>query len=286
VFALVVRKEKSGVNLDFVAIGPQRTGTTWLYEMLRQHDDLYVPEAVKETMFFDRRYDRGIEWYASYFENSREGQQCGEVAPTYFDAPKVPERLYEVAPNCDIIISLRHPAERAFSLYLHHLKKGRVPRSFEKAVRDKPRIITAGYYATHIPRWRSQFGADRICFLFLEEIKSNPERVLGQICRQLGIEYLDPPEQAGERVNAASMPRFQWLSRAASLLTTVFHASGMHWVVDFGKQIGLKELVYSGGEDNMPALPERLRERLIREYEEDISYVERATEQDLSHWRK
>lgn len=278
--------QKTKFSLDFAIVGPQRTGTTWLYEMLKQHENLHLPEGVKETMFFDRRYERGIDWYASYFKNSQEDQKCGEIAPTYFDEPSVPERLHEVNPDCDIIISLRHPAERAFSLYLHHLRKGRVPKSFWKAVREKPRIVSAGHYETHIPRWQSIFGEEQICFVFLDDIKSAPDAVLSRVFQHLEVAPLDQPEQVNESVNAASMPHSLLFARAASFLTTMLHTYGLHRVVELGKWLGLKKLAYSGAEEDMPVLENRAREQLIKEYEEDTRYVESVTERRLNYWRE
>jgi len=272
--------------LDFVGIGPQRTGTTWLYKTLRQHPALYLPEALKETKYFDRRFDRGQEWYARYFESSRDGQLCGEIAPTYFDVPEVPDRVCRTVPSCDILISLRHPAERAFSLYLHHLRKGRVSGSFRDAVEQKPRILQSGRYATHIPRWLSTFGREQVHVLFLQDVKERPQEVLNQICTWLGVEPMRLPDQADQKVNAASMPRFPWLARIASLLTVQLHSAGLHRVVEFGKRLGLRSVFFAGGEDEMPSLSAEDRAFLIAEYESDIEYVEEVTGRSLSHWRR
>jgi hypothetical protein len=254
--------------------------------MLRQHDQLHLPEGVKETMFFDRRYERGTDWYARYFKNSKEGQQCGEIAPTYFDEPDVPKRLYEVTPGCNIVISLRHPAERAFSLYLHHLRKGRVGYNLWQAIKRKPRIITAGHYAAHVPRWQSAFEEKQIHFLFLDDIKKRPQKVIDQICMHLGVKHMDPPDRKNEKVNPASMPRFQWLARGVASLTTTFHEYGLHRAVEFGKKLGLKKLAYSGGEGDTPELSVDDREQLIQTYDKDIAFVEELTGRDLSHWRE
>jgi hypothetical protein len=271
--------------IDFVCIGPQRTGTTWLYESLQQHPRLYVPEAVKETMFFDRRYERGFDWYAQYFSESRHDQRCGEVASTYFDSPKVPSRVHDVAPQCTIIVSLRHPAERAFSLYLHHLRKGRVRGSLQAAVERKPRIIESGRYATHIPRWRSTFGEQQVHFVFLDDIKTQPRAVLDEICQWLGVEPVEWPQQVNEKSNAAKGSRFPWLAKRTEWLTSTLHSYGLHQVVDFGKKLGLKQAVYSGEEDKLPELGEEDRQRLIQEHARDISFVENITGRDLSCWR-
>ncbi|WP_251941171.1 sulfotransferase domain-containing protein [Salinibacter ruber] len=273
-------------DLSFVAVGPQRTGTTWLYEMLRCHSQICMPEAVKETMFFDKRFGRGIEWYTTYFDYGREEQINGEIAPTYFDVAEVPKRIRKIASDCEIIIGLRHPAERAFSLYLHHLRKGRVPNSFWEAVKEKPRIITAGHYSKHIPRWRSFFEERQIHFVFLSDIKSEPEEVLDQVCRYLKVKPMRPPRQTSEKVNAASMPRSLFFARAVSFLTTMLHALGFHRIVELGKKLGLRKLAYSGAEEEMPVLRGESRKQLIDEYEEDIEYVERITGRCLTHWRE
>lgn len=272
--------------IDFIAVGPQRTGTTWLYERLQRHTALYLPGAVKETMFFDRRYERGLEWYRRYFAPSENDQLRGEVAPTYFDVPEVPERVHDVAPNCDIIISLRHPAERAFSLYLHHLRKGRVRGSFRDAIEKKGRILTAGRYATHIPRWRSTFGPNQVHFLFLHDIRSRPQYALDQVCQWLGVKPMTTSREANEKVNKASMPRFPQLAKGAARLTRMLHSYGLHHLVGFGKKIGLRDMLYTGGEEDMPELTDADREFLIREYEDDIAYVENVTGRNLPEWRE
>jgi hypothetical protein len=257
-----------------------------MYQMLREHPQLFVPDEIKETMFFDRRYERGMSWYAQYFDKSRTGQLCGEVAPTYFDVPEVPERVYEVSPEASIIVSLRHPVERAFSLYLHHLRKGRVSGDFRDAISQKPRILTAGHYARHVARWKSVFGEKQIHFLFLDDIKNRPQFVLGQMCSWLGVNAIDQFSGSNKKVNAASMPRFPLLAKAAAAFTTWLHEHGLHLIVDIGKRMGIKKLVYEGREDKMPELTQSDRTELLTEYEEDIAFMEGMTGRNLSHWRK
>ena len=139
--------------LNFVCVGPQRTGSTWLHQHLTQHPAICFPQDVKETMFFDRYYEKGLSWYTAHFTHRGEKQLCGEIAPTYFDVDVVPTRLHQLNPECRIIINLRNPVSRTLSLYRHHLSKGRVRGSFEEAVLQMPRIIDSGKYALHIPRW-------------------------------------------------------------------------------------------------------------------------------------
>lgn len=39
-------------NPDFVCIGFQKCGTTTLYDLLKQHANIYLTEDVKEPMFY------------------------------------------------------------------------------------------------------------------------------------------------------------------------------------------------------------------------------------------
>jgi len=70
---------------NFLCIGAQKAGTTLLFDILKQHPDIYLPEA-KELHFFDRdeEYDKGIFWYRDAHFKGAEHRKCiGEVTPSY-----------------------------------------------------------------------------------------------------------------------------------------------------------------------------------------------------------
>lgn len=271
--------------LDFVCVGPQRTGTSWLHQVLQHHSQLCLPQDVKETMFFDQHYEQGLSWYADYFSHcSCDGQQRrGEIAPTYFDIPVVPSRIQQINPNCKILINLRNPINRALSGYHHHLGKGRVSGSFSEAVSQMPRIVEAGRYAQHVSRWLDQFGADQVTFVLLDDIESCPEIVLRQIYQFLAVSEIPMPQIGKEKFGAATMPKFPWLAKVAAESATWLRRKRWHKLAEFGKALGLKK-VYTGGK-HLPTLshPEQLK--LIEEYEPDIAFVEKLVGRDLSAWR-
>lgn len=273
-------------NLDFVCVGPQRTGTTWIYEMLQRHPNLCVPEVVKETMYFDRFYDRGIEWYSQYFQPSHPNQLCGEVAPTYFDAPEVPHRIREISPHCEVVITLRDPIERAWSLFLHHLKKGRVSKNFWDAVDRIPRIVEAGRYKRHLERWDLVFGTEQVTTLFQDDLSDAPRKILGSIRRSLDVKPFPPVQDQRKRLNDTSMSRFPTLARGVALLTSTLHKYGFHKVVGALKGTRIKSLIYSGGEQRTPEMSASIRKVLLDKYESDITFIERKTGRDLSQWRE
>jgi len=187
-------------------------------------------------------------------------------------------------PDCKIVVTLRDPAERAFSLYLHHRRKGRVGDSFAEAIEEKPRIVEAGRYAQHVPRWREAFGPDQVLCVLLADVKTRPADVLWRICTFLEVKTVAPPA-AGEKANAATLPRFPRLARTAASLTGKLRAMRLHRVVEWGKALGLKR-VFAGGEANMPELTVEKRRELTDTYEQDIAYVENLMSRRLEAWRR
>ena len=66
---------------DFIAVGQQRTGTTWLHKVLGGHVGL---PTIKETDFFSKHYDKGLEWYGAFFGNCAADLPMGEIDPIYY----------------------------------------------------------------------------------------------------------------------------------------------------------------------------------------------------------
>ena len=69
-------------ELSFICIGFQKCGTTSLYDLLKQHPDIYLTEDVKEPMFYRVPFVRqilGRDWYRHrYFGHLEE---AGRMAP-------------------------------------------------------------------------------------------------------------------------------------------------------------------------------------------------------------
>lgn len=105
--------------VDFLCIGAQKSGTTLLYEHLKQIEEIYLPDK-KELHYFDKDnhyYNDTLE-YSSYFTDAKEGQVKGEITPSYLFFEKVPYRIKTtVGDNVKFILLLRNPITRAYSHY-------------------------------------------------------------------------------------------------------------------------------------------------------------------------
>jgi hypothetical protein len=74
-----------GEGPDFVGVGVQKCGTTWVAARLREHPDVFFDE--KEISFFTNHFYRGYDWYHGLF-TGRDGKVAGEWSPNYFISPR------------------------------------------------------------------------------------------------------------------------------------------------------------------------------------------------------
>jgi hypothetical protein len=110
---------------NFFVVGASRAGTTSLWQFLRQHPDVMMPSTrqTKEPSHFaepcptwaQRFRDRDA--YLDLFKDAGSRRAIGEASPAYLGAPGTAQRIFNTYPGARIIITLRQPARRAFSLY-------------------------------------------------------------------------------------------------------------------------------------------------------------------------
>lgn len=270
-------------RLNFVCVGPQRTASSWLHKHLVSHPGLAFPEHVKETMFFDERFDKGMDWYWAHFGEAADNALLGEIAPTYFDSDEAMERLGRYA-GLRVIVLVRNPIERTYSLFRHHRSKGRVPDDYFEAVEQMPRIESSGRYAGWCERWESRFGKDHCLYLLQEDIEADPQGVLDRLCSFLGVAHLPLPEDAGERFGQATQPRSLRLTKTFAWLSTRLRSMGIHRPSEIAKRMGLRSLLIgkTSGQEQMPA---EVRHRLTGLYEEDIDWLEKKLGRPFDGWR-
>ena len=273
-----------GRQLEFVAVGPKKTATTWLDACLRGHPALCLPERTKETFFFDEEFERGFGWYWSHFETNDPARKCGEVAPSYFEVAEAISRLHALNPSCRIIVSLRDPAARAFSSYLHEKRRGTVRASFVEATIDSPGIIDGSRYATHLPKWIEAFGRERVLVIFQDEVARCPESLLDNVWGFLGVESPGRLAEAERMIYPASSPRLPALARIASRAGRLARRFQLFALINAAKRVGA-DSVFRGGPP-LPELDAETRAVLVEKFESDIAYVEGITSRRLDSWRR
>lgn len=250
-----------------LSMGPQRAGTSWIDKYLRYRKDVCLPRDVKETFFFDRYHEKGMEYYAGLFYPNDKHQILMEVSASYFDCRQAPGRIYNsVGPVIKLICPLRDPVERSYSLYKHYLRYGVVQGSLAQAAEQNPQIIESSFYERHLRNWGQYFDLGKITYLFQEELERDPQSFAKKLCDGLGVSFSGLDEQSTKVVNQATQSPSKTLAICAQAGGDWCRAKGLYWPINLAKQLGIKRAVF-GRED------ETRQKTLIPE--EDKLFLER-----------
>ena len=179
---------------QFMIIGAAKSGTTTLYQYLLRHPQIFLPK-IKEPEFFsdDTVFNKRIPWYLSLFAPARAGQVCGEASTTYTRWPHTGDaaaRIHEAVPSVKLVYIMRHPVERAYAHYAHHMRL-KVTMTFEEALSRSTIYVDCSMYMRQIDRYLRYFSKDSFLFLTLDELKAAPANTLAKLEAFLGIEPMD-----------------------------------------------------------------------------------------------
>jgi hypothetical protein len=176
----------------FLFVGADKCGSTWLFKVLQQHPQCFVP-AAKDIYFFDRYYGRGLQWYASFFSSApRSARAIGELSHDYLYSEQAAERIASTLPEARLLVFLRHPVERTFSEYLYLVRSGLAPPdNVRSALAAHPDAIEHSRYANFLPHYLDRFPRDQIGIFFYEDLARDPSAFAEVVLSFLGAEMLD-----------------------------------------------------------------------------------------------
>ncbi len=202
----------------FIVAGAQKSGTTWLFECLVEHPQVFVPD-IKETQFFSRpednrfsRMDKGIDWYEGLFPDTGFAA-TGEVTPDYMFYPYCASALHGFNPDLKIVFILRDPVERAYSAYWMERRHRRDMPAFSAAIRENPRLIERGFYFRQLARYYDVFPAEQLRVYIYEEATRDPEPFVEDLFGFLRVDAEFRPRSLHTRVGGTQVlpPPFGFL---------------------------------------------------------------------------
>lgn len=269
---------------NFIFIGPDKSGSSWLFDILRQHPECYVPNC-KDIYFFDRYYKRGMSWYLSFFEKAPSHVKAvGELSHDYLFSADAARRIYEELPDVKIITCLRNPVDRTFSQYLYMIRSGRTRTSFEGALRKFPELINNSLYHKHLSVYFKIFQRPRIKVLFYDNLKKEPQLFAREVFDFLHISFRDDIDFS-KRVRSASQPRSFTVAKIVKIGAVIARDLGMTNLVGTLKHSPIVNILYHPyKEDDKPVVSSSTASRLIKLFSEDINRLQDLLGIDLSFW--
>jgi len=269
----------------FIIVGPQRCGTTWIYNYLKSHPYICLPRGVKETFFFDKYFNKGLKWYSWHFNQCNPDALIGEVAPSYFHNALVCKRIKKEIPNCKIICTLRNPIERILSLYLHMRRYGMIKYDFKSALKKEPVLINSSLYYYHLSRWVDAFGKENVKILIFDDLKNDPDKYIYDLLNYLKIPNVPLNSIKKKKFNITDFPRNTFLAKQAQNIGDQLRSKRMYTPINIAKKIGLKRFFFSGGKNNIPEIDYHTKKYLKAIFNPEIEMLENYLGRDFSHWK-
>ncbi|XP_078415395.1 heparan sulfate glucosamine 3-O-sulfotransferase 2-like [Cetorhinus maximus] len=180
-----------------IIVGVKKGGTRAVLEFIRVHPD--VRALGTEPHFFDRHYEKGLEWYRSLMPKTLDGQITMEKTPSYFVTRETPKRIFSMAKDTKLIVVVRNPVTRAISDYTQTLsKKPEIPTFEVLAFKNRTlglidaswSAIRIGIYALHLENWLQFFPLSQIHFVSGERLIIDPAGEMGKVQDFLGLKRI------------------------------------------------------------------------------------------------
>ena len=208
---------------SFVIIGAMKSGTTSLAAYLNAHPDAYCSV---EPHYFDREFDRGLDWYREHFREAGAAAAVGDKSPSYMYHPAAIERLAVTLPDAKLVAILRNPVDRAHSHYWHQVRTGRETLSFGDAIAAEPERLAGsrghspyayadrGMYLRQLEHVSGLVPREKLLVLMFEDLRTDPTSTFASLCDHIGIDASFVPPLVGEPTNTFRTYRPRWLWNA------------------------------------------------------------------------
>jgi hypothetical protein len=286
---------------NFLIVGAAKAGTSSLWHWLRQHPQVFMPRD-KEPGYFVHGYGvNNLEKYLSLFA-AGQGKPCiGEATAAYLAAPESAPWIHDTLGKIKIIIILRNPIERAYSLYCWMVMEGyeRI-ETFEEALgQESSRMASrqfqqncpayfadyfyfnTGLYNGQVEHYINIFGADSVKIYLFDELKANPEVLYTNVCDFLEISSLNKP--AFVRQNTSLSPKsipLQYRLRALRRQTEKRlgrFGKPAYYLCDMAMRINTAS-------NRISPMSAAVKKQLAEMYRTDVDRTARLIRRDLSHW--
>lgn len=233
-------------KLDFIVVGAQKSGTTTLFQLLKQHNDIFLPPE-KEAFFFGRpeREKNGWDWYIKeFFSEATDDKLWGTITPHYMAYNGIPQKIHAVLPDVKIIAILRDPFSRTYSQFLMSQRRKADNRSYSEAITElsvaaeleKSRedisettsYIIRSEYGRILTDFKREFGSDNVLILFTDDLEKAPQDVIDTICNFLGVPKFTPVGITEKFHKGSAKPRsvlltntINWIKKNSGLKKTI-----------------------------------------------------------------
>jgi sulfotransferase family protein len=242
---------------DFLCVGAQKAGTSWLFHQLTLHSDFWMPP-MKELHYFDslgrvkrnkppRCKDERDQWFLARLAElsalpyidlqiyselfaAKKTLLSGDITPGYSTLnDELIERIIGYFPNLKVIFLARDPVDRAWSQLSMDVRDQNIA-PFDSTNADEvlryllsPGVFFRSHPSKIVRRWRRYVHPDCFRVHFFDDLKVNPAGLRRSILSFLGANPDKPsgplkPDYNGQ----AGKEKLPWTDKVRSRVAQFF----------------------------------------------------------------
>lgn len=267
---------------NFLFIGPDKTGSSWLFEYFEAHPEVFVP-ACKDIYYFDKNFHRGARWYEAFFRPAPPGiKAIGEISHDYILSRDVATRIKATLPTVRLIASLRNPSDRTYSMYLYLKRSGLTQLSFRDALVEYPALIRHSQYSELLEPYLQLFSREQLLLLDFDELRRDDQLFGDRVASFLQLSSI-PTSNIGV-VRGATRARSYLAAKLANLGARGMRRLGRPEIVGAVKHSFVSKLLYAPLERDQSRLTDEDRGYLNGVFQEDVGRLGDMLKQDYSKW--
>jgi hypothetical protein len=202
---------------DFFIVGQPKSGTTALYEMLKPHPQIFIPDRKEPRFFATELYERdaprpggtpkSLDEYLPWFAEAAPEQRIADASPWYMWSKAAAPGIAQAAPNAQIIAIVREPASFLRSLHMQFVQLYvetetdlRQAIELEQPRREGRQLPRHTYwpqmllYSDHVRlaeqlrRYYDAFPAEQIKVLVYDDFRADNDGTCREVLRFLGVD--------------------------------------------------------------------------------------------------
>jgi hypothetical protein len=278
---------------SIIGVGPVRSGTTWLDAILRIHPEMLMSHKVKELDFFSLKFEKGLSWYGTNFEQLGQGVRAwGDISPSYIAKLEYADRIKSLLPQAKIIINLRNLYDLTLSMYGLYLRYGGKNIGLYEAVRsgELDKKISFGLnisrLSDHVKKYCDVFGKENIFFIIHDDLVASPSELAQRVYNFIGIDDTFSSPLIEKPYNSMIMPNSRLLAKVAATTQGYLRRFELHGIANKLKAIpALTHLVYDKNARPEYRDKDKAFQYLKPFFDEEIDNLSEIVGISLHHWK-